>query len=73
MSIDTNGDGDTDAGEIVEYKLVIRNVGTVTLNSIELDDVASDELLCDPAVPVILPPGQGFSCAANYTVCCVYV
>lgn len=68
ISIDTNGDGDTDAGEIVTYKLVVLNVGTVTLNSIELDDVASDGVMCDPAVPVTLAPSEGFSCATNYTV-----
>lgn len=68
ISIDTNDDGDTGASEIIPYKLVVRNVGTVTLNFIERDDFARDGVVCNSALPLTLAPGEDFSCAPNYTV-----
>lgn len=68
--IDTNSDNDTDAGELVDYKLLVINVGTVTLDSIALTDgsVSSDDISCVPSMPDSLIPGEGFECEATYTV-----
>lgn len=68
--IDTNGDKDTDAGEFVEYQLLVVNVGTVTLNSIALIDgsVYSEDISCVPSLPNSLIPGEDFKCEATYMV-----
>jgi len=68
--VDNNGDGDSDAGEHVVYQLLVENVGTVTLDSINLTDeaVTSEGVTCDPSIPDYLSPGQAFDCRATYTV-----
>lgn len=68
--VDTNGDNDTDAGEFVDYLLLVENVGTVTLESIVLTDgsAASEDISCVPSIPDSLMPGEGFECQATYTV-----
>lgn len=68
--IDTNGDGDAGAGEFVDYQLLVKNIGTVTLTSIVLEDgaVNSDRITWKPSVPDSLVPGQIFECHAKYTV-----
>lgn len=68
--VDNNGDEDSDAGEHVVYQLLVVNVGTVTLNSINLIDgsVTSEGVTCDPSIPDYLIPGEAFDCRATYTV-----
>lgn len=68
--VDTNGDGDADADEVVVYQLLVKNIGTVTLNSIVLSDgaVNKDRISCDPSLSDSLAPGEGFKCHATYTV-----
>ncbi len=68
--VDNNGDGDSDAGEHVVYQLLIVNVGTVTLDSINLVDgaVTSEGVTCDPSIPDSLLPREAFDCRATYTV-----
>lgn len=66
--VDTNGDGDTDAGEVVVYRLGVQNVGTVTIGSIALTVDPSNGVVCAPDLPHTLAPGLSFQCEANYTV-----
>lgn len=68
--VDSNGDEDTDAGELIVYQLLVVNVGTVTLNSIVLTDgsVTSEGVSCESGIPDSLLPGEGFECEATYTV-----
>lgn len=68
--VDTNGDGDADAGEHVVYQLLVVNVGTVTLDSIVLTDgsVTSEGVSCEPAIPDSLMPWESFTCHSTYTV-----
>lgn len=68
--VDTDGDGDADADEVVVYRLLVKNIGTMTLRSIVLSDgaVDRDRISCDPSLPDSLAPEEGFECHATYTV-----
>lgn len=68
--VDTNGDGDADADEVIVFRLLVNNIGTVTLRSIVLSDgaVDRDRISCDPSLPDSLAPEEGFKCHATYTV-----
>ncbi|CAM9230892.1 unnamed protein product [Scytosiphon promiscuus] len=53
-----------------QTRLLVVNVGTVTLGSIALTDgsVTSEGISCESGMPDTLIPGEGFECHATYTL-----
>lgn len=67
--IDDNGDGDCDPGEGVEYVMLVRNEGTVTLGNIQLsDDLLGGQANCSQPEGDDLAPNAGMTCTGTYQV-----
>ncbi|MDR0960373.1 MAG: DUF11 domain-containing protein [Propionibacteriaceae bacterium] len=67
----TNDDGDglADAGETIQYTFTITNTGTVSLNSLSVDDPMMTRTNTPVACPsIVLGPGESTTCTAEYTV-----
>ena len=67
--VDSAGNGIIDnAGEEIDYEIVVTNNGTVTLNNVNVtDDLIS--LTCNPVVPVAsLAPAASITCTGTYVV-----
>lgn len=62
--VDTNGNGLTDAGDVLGYTVTATNLGTVTLSEVDtaLSDVALD---CAPGT---VAPGQSVTCHGRHQV-----
>ncbi|HTK44088.1 MAG TPA: hypothetical protein VL749_01890, partial [Patescibacteria group bacterium] len=65
------GDGGTtydEVGDIINYTIVATNIGNVTLKGVVVTDPKVADLVCTPATPVDLAPGDSISCTASHTV-----
>ncbi|AXV05731.1 internalin, putative [Euzebya pacifica] len=61
--------GDTlTAGETIGYTITTENTGNVTVSGVDVTDSRIDDLVCAPATPVDLGPGQQVVCTGTYTV-----
>lgn len=63
--VDADGDGAADAGESITYTFEVTNAGTVTLDSIAVDDPKLGEVSC-PSGP--LPPQETVECTGTYEI-----
>lgn len=68
--IDSDGDGDCDPGEGIEYVIFVLNEGTVTLKNPQLsDDLLGVSLDCgDASEGGSLAPNEGMTCTGTYQV-----
>ncbi len=63
---DVNGDGRTDAGDTIDYSLVLTNTGNVTVRGVEVNDLRSSGVTCVGVPgPVDVPAGMPFHCLSN--------
>jgi uncharacterized repeat protein (TIGR01451 family)/LPXTG-motif cell wall-anchored protein len=62
---DADGDGLAQAGEVVNYQIVVRNTGNVTVTDISVDDPLTGPPACDGED---LAPGQFVTCTVSYTL-----
>jgi hypothetical protein len=58
----------TAAGQIVNYTLVAKNDGNVTLSNVSISDPKLGSLVCTLIQPAILSVGQSLSCTGSYTI-----
>jgi uncharacterized repeat protein (TIGR01451 family) len=71
---DRNGNGRTDAGDVVTYQFVATNTGNLTVDGVGIREIAFSgsgpisAITCDPASPASLAPGASMTCAATYTL-----
>ncbi len=69
---DDNANGLADAGETIDYTMVVTNTGDVTLADVTLTSTLPDNgdqgLDCTPANPASLEQGQAMVCTGQYTV-----
>src|SRR4029079_10781767 len=64
--IDVNGNGQTDLGDTIGWSFAVKNTGTVTVNSVAVNDPKAGAISC-PAT--VLAPGASTICtSAAYTV-----
>jgi uncharacterized repeat protein (TIGR01451 family)/fimbrial isopeptide formation D2 family protein len=59
--------GPVELGEVIGYTITVTNIGNVTLTSVDVEDSLID-LVCDPATPLELAPGQQTLCSGSYVV-----
>jgi uncharacterized repeat protein (TIGR01451 family) len=59
-----------EVGDVINYTIVATNIGNVTLKGVVVTDALVDagSLVCTPATPVDLAPGESISCTATHTV-----
>lgn len=62
---DLDGSESTNAGDRVSYQLTIRNTGTVTLDSLLVEDSLTGTLTCDAST---LLPNESSICTTSHTV-----
>ncbi|MBB1482898.1 DUF11 domain-containing protein [Tessaracoccus sp. MC1865] len=57
-------------GDLVTYTFLATNTGNVTLTDVTITDPlpGMSALVCDPAQPTTLDPGESMECTATYTV-----
>ncbi|WP_143571037.1 DUF11 domain-containing protein [Tessaracoccus sp. ZS01] len=57
-------------GDLVTYTFLATNTGNVTLTDVTITDPlpGMSTLVCDPAQPTTLDPGESMECTATYTV-----
>jgi uncharacterized repeat protein (TIGR01451 family) len=71
---DGNGNAKLDAGDAIDYAIVVTNTGTVSLNQVTvLDELASPaapdpEVSCTPGAGATLAAGDVMNCTASYVV-----
>lgn len=67
--IDDDGNGVCDPGEGIEYVMIVRNAGTVTLSDLRLsDDLLGDRAECETPEGGSLEPNAGITCMGAYQV-----
>jgi uncharacterized repeat protein (TIGR01451 family) len=65
-AVDVNGDGVTDAGDRIDWSLLVTNTGTATVTDIKVSDPTAGAVTC-PATS--LAPGKSMTCTApSHTV-----
>ena len=57
-----------DAGDMITYTLTATNVGNVTLTGVTISDPKLGTLVCTPAQPATLAPGETLMCTGSYTL-----
>ena len=57
-----------EVGDVINYTIVATNIGNVTLKGVVVTDPKVTDLVCTPATPVDLAPGESISCTASHTV-----
>jgi uncharacterized repeat protein (TIGR01451 family) len=57
-----------EVGDVIHYTIVATNIGNVTLKGVVVTDPNVTDLVCDPATPVDLAPGESIECTASHTV-----
>ncbi|MFE7563704.1 DUF6923 family protein [Kitasatospora sp. NPDC057500] len=60
--VDVNGNGKTDAGDRIEWKLTVANQGTATVTGIKVDDPTAGQVTCPRTS---LAPGETMVCTAQ--------
>ena len=71
---DANGNGITDAGDVVSYEFLTTNTGTTTVSNVTVSETffsgtgAMSALTCSPVAPGILASGESMTCSATYTL-----
>ena len=55
-------------GDVIHYTIVATNSGNVTLHGVVVTDPKVTDLVCVPATPVDLAPGESITCSASHTV-----
>jgi uncharacterized repeat protein (TIGR01451 family) len=58
----------SNVGDVIHYTIVATNSGNVTLHGVVVTDPNVTDLVCDPATPVDLAPGESITCSASHTV-----
>ena len=63
-------DGNTTlvVGDVITYQIVAINNGSEVLANVDIDDVLTDDVTCDPIVPTILTAGESITCLARYVL-----
>jgi len=56
------------AGQIINYTIVARNDGNVTVQGVSISDLMLPVLTCTPLQPATLAPGQFLTCTGSYTI-----
>ncbi|MFE4975801.1 hypothetical protein ACFRAR_27320 [Kitasatospora sp. NPDC056651] len=59
---DVNGNGKTDAGDRIDWKLTVANQGTLTVTDIKVDDPTAGDVTCPRTS---LAPGEVMECGAK--------
>ncbi len=69
-SVDTDGSGSVSPGDVLTYRFVATNSGTVPLGNVRITDplVGLSALTCSPTQPAALAVGATLTCTATYTV-----
>ena len=57
-----------EVGDVIHYTIVATNIGNVTLKGVVVTDPNVTDLVCTPATPVDLAPGDSIACTASHTV-----
>ena len=57
-----------DAGDSIDYTLTATNTGNVTLTGVTVTDPKLGALVCAPAQPATLLPGEHITCTGSYTL-----
>jgi uncharacterized repeat protein (TIGR01451 family) len=57
-----------EVGDVIDYTIVATNIGNVTLKGVVVTDPNVTDLVCVPATPVDLAPGDSIECTASHTV-----
>ena len=57
-----------DAGDRIDYTLTATNTGNVTLTGVTVTDPKLGALVCAPAQPATLLPGEHITCTGSYTL-----
>ena len=57
-----------EVGDVINYTIVATNIGNVTLKGVVVTDPNVTDLVCTPATPVDLAPGESIECTASHTV-----
>ena len=57
-----------EVGDVIHYTIVATNIGNVTLKGVVVTDPNVTDLVCVPATPVDLAPGDSIECTASHTV-----
>jgi uncharacterized repeat protein (TIGR01451 family) len=55
-------------GDVINYTIVATNTGNVALHGVVVTDPKVLDLVCIPATPVDLAPGDSISCTASHTI-----
>jgi hypothetical protein len=55
-------------GEVLTYELVVENTGNGTLTNVMITDPKLGDLVCQPAQPATLLPGETMTCLGDYVV-----
>ncbi|WP_182378280.1 DUF11 domain-containing protein [Nocardioides sp. WS12] len=72
--VKTADKSDLVVGETMTYTFVATNTGNVTLSDVVVEESAFtgsgtvSDLVCDPAAPSVLAPGESMECTATYVV-----
>src|SRR4029078_1298620 len=57
-----------EVGDVINYTIVAKNIGNVTLKGVVVTDPKVRDLLCTPGTPADLAPGEEIHCTASHTV-----
>ncbi len=68
VKLATSDSGFDAVGDVIEYSLVARNIGTVTLTGVTITDPRLGDLTCTPTQPTTLVPQATLSCIGSYEV-----
>lgn len=62
---DNNGNGQTDAGDVIGYSFTVTNSGTVSISGVQVVDPMLSDVVCQDTT---LEPGESTTCAGSYTI-----
>ena len=57
-------------GDVIDYTITVTNTGNVTVDAVDVTDPNADpgSIVCVPATPLTLAPGEFTTCTATHTV-----
>ncbi|MCB0582061.1 MAG: DUF11 domain-containing protein [Phaeodactylibacter sp.] len=63
---DYGANGTPDIGDVIDYQITVTNTGNVTITNVTISDPMLSGLLCSPAAPATLAPGESMVCTGFY-------
>ena len=64
-ALDDGGDG-LQAGDLIDYTITVTNTGNVSISGVTVNDPNLSGLVCVPAAPATLAPGESMACTGFY-------